>query len=242
MPSLAAGLVPVRMSPGACAGDHGRGPPRRSHRVEQRPGQVFLRAQRPGHRPSRVADAGRVGAEEDRGGGDLIARHGHRDGHVVPLEPPRPRRLARGVAEDADPVVVAVPAPPPLLFPVKHLLQRDDAHRLGVGVLAQPGGQQPVRGLARGLVQLGQAHAGAPPRPVLQPPPRRVVGERPGRQRPLLVAERRQQGQRGRSHLLGYAVGTHPPGIAAVRRGPGVGRWRARVPHTCTGMSGRAVR
>src|ERR1700737_222893 len=77
--------------------------------------------------------------------------------------------------------------PPPLLLPVKHLLESDDAHRLGVRVLAQPGGRQPVRGLPGGPAQLGDARARAAPWPVLQPPPGRVVGERMRHKLSLLV-------------------------------------------------------
>jgi hypothetical protein len=96
-----------------------------------------------------------------------------------------------------------VPAPLPPLPPVKYLLQGDDPHRLRVRVITQPGGQQPVSRLARGPAHLSQARAGAAARAVLQPSPRRVVGERLGRERPLLVVKRGQQLERGRSHLPG---------------------------------------
>jgi hypothetical protein len=71
MPGSARRLVPLWMPSGGrlvtVAAD-------RAYRVKQRPHQVFLRPERPGYRPSRIADARRVGAEEHRRGGDLIAR------------------------------------------------------------------------------------------------------------------------------------------------------------------------
>src|ERR1700730_650378 len=113
--------------------------------------------------------------------------------------------------------------PPPLLLPVKRLLESDDAHRLGVRVLAQPGGQQPVRGLPGGPAQLGDARARAAPWPVLQPPPGRVVGERMRHKRSLLVIQPGQQGHRGRTHLAGQGIRPHLLGISA-RSAPS---WRA---------------
>jgi hypothetical protein len=86
-----------------------------------------------------------------------------------------------------------VPAPPPLLFPIEHFLQRDDAHGLRERVLAQPGSQQPVRGLRGGPAELGEACAGPAARPVLQPPPGRVIGERPGGELALLAVQRGQE-------------------------------------------------
>jgi hypothetical protein len=86
-----------------------------------------------------------------------------------------------------------VPAPPPLLPGVEYFLQRDDAHRLRKRVLAQPGSQQPVRGLRGGPAELGEACAGPAARPVLQPTPGRVVGERPRGELALLTVQRGQE-------------------------------------------------
>ena len=86
-----------------------------------------------------------------------------------------------------------LPAPLPLLLAVEHLLEGDDAHGLGVRVLAEPGGEQPVRRLPGRRGQLGQARAGTVPRPVLQPAPGRLVGERPGRERALFLVQAAEQ-------------------------------------------------
>ncbi len=129
-----------------------------------------------------VADPGGVGAEEDGSGGDLIAGNRHCHRQVMPLEPPRPGLVARRIAEYRDPVIPAVPTLPPPFTPVKHLLQGDDPHRLRVGVLAQRGGQQAMSSLAAGPVHVRDAGAGAGQRAVFQPPPRIVVGERPGQE------------------------------------------------------------
>jgi hypothetical protein len=86
-----------------------------------------------------------------------------------------------------------VPAALPPLLGVEHLLEGDDAHGLGVRVLAEAGGEQPVRGFRGGRGQPGQARAGTVPRPVLEPAPGRVVGERPGRERALVLVQAAEQ-------------------------------------------------
>jgi len=194
-------------------GHHGLGPPGRAERVEQFPRQVFLGSKRPRQRSAGVIDPGRVGAEEDRGGRDLVAEQSHGDRQVVSLEAPRPRFIAVRVAEDAHPAVTTVPAPAPPLPPVEHLLQRDDRHGLGVGVLAQCGGQQPVGGLARGDGEVRDARAGTLPRPVFQPPPGGVVGERPLSEQALRAVHGLEQRRRGQAHLVGQVIGRHGPGI-----------------------------
>jgi len=66
-----------------------------------------------------------------------------------------------------------------------------------VGVVAQCGGQQPVRGFAGCAAQLRDAGPGRGGRTVLEPPAGGVIAERPGGGRALLITERRQQDGRG---------------------------------------------
>jgi hypothetical protein len=107
---------------------------------------------------------------------------------VVALEPPAPPLVAR-LAEDGDPVVLAVPAAPPALGPVQHLLQRDDGHGLRVGMRAEHGGEQLMRRLARRAGHRGEAGAGPGLGAVLQPAAGRVVGERVSGRGALLVVQ-----------------------------------------------------
>jgi len=58
---------------------------------------------------------------------------------------------------------------------------------------AEPGGEQPVRGLAAGDGEAGEARAGPAALPVLQPPPGSVIAERPHRHGPLLVVQLGEQ-------------------------------------------------
>ncbi len=173
---------------GGLVGHHRDGAARRAQCVQQRARHVFLRGERPGHRAAGVADAGRIRSEEDRSGRDLIPAHGHGDGEVVTFEAPRPRLVAGRVAEDRDPVVAAVPAQQPAFTPVEYLFQGDDRHRLRVGMLAQPGGQQAVGGLAGGTAHIRDAGARPGRRTVLEPPAR-IVGERPRRKLALRAVE-----------------------------------------------------
>ena len=99
----------------------------------------------------------------------------------------------RRFAEDDDPVVVAVPATPPALGPVQHLLQRHDAGRLREGVGTECAGQQLVRRLAPGRVEVGEADPGAGLRPVLDPPAGPVVVEVAARLRRQGIVQPAQQ-------------------------------------------------
>ncbi len=192
----------------AAGGDRGC-PYVRFHRVEQRPGHVLFGRQRPDHRASGVTDGRRVGAEKHGRGIDPVAVERHGDRQVVPLEPPTPSLVAGRVTEDDHPVVVAVPTPTPALGPVEDLLQRDDRHRLCVRGRAQRRGEQPMRGLARGWVKVGEAHARPGMRAVLDPPPHRVVGERVPGKLALLVVESIHQCARPFAHRGRRGSGWH---------------------------------
>jgi hypothetical protein len=181
---------------GSGAANDGLGSERGRQGIEQGPGQVFFRRERARQRASGIADAGRVRAEEHRRRRYVVPVDRHGDREMMSLEPPPPGVIGRGIAEDINPVVPAVPPELPAFLAVEHLLQGDDGHGLRVGMPAEPGSEQPVRGLAGGDGKPGQAGAWALAVPVFQPAPGSIVFERPYRQGPLLVVKLGEQASR----------------------------------------------
>ena len=218
-PSDSVVRLPPTMSPGAFGSSNARsasGSGERAHQVARE----VLRPRERAQQRAEQRERGRVGAEERRRGRDDGAVDDEvRHRHVVPAEPPAPRRRARRVAEHAQVVHARVAAAFPaehdreVLGVVEHVLQ---AHHRGGRHVARPrraGAQQrhrpPLLGGALGVQgEAAVVGRGVEPAAALGVALGVGVRARSDRHGALLVGEGLEPGQRGGGHAFGDDPGT----------------------------------
>lgn len=176
--------------------------------LQQRPGEVFLRSQRPVTLAIADRDLRGIRPEEGRGHRTDLARfHGEVDREVMPLHPPSPGGIGGRLSEYREKVAPGIAVRSAAHVP-EHLLECDHFLRGQMALLAEDRGEHRMGFLTLGVVHFTEGNPGAFARQVRPGGPAFLL-EWKNRGGPLL---RRESCKPGLDRLLKLGSGVAPGG------------------------------